>query len=241
MTLEAFCDAADIFDKPKLDKAKLFTYYHLQTTERSVFYPDDLEEWFTSLHLPKPNKSRILSKIRRSSYFIKGTDDNSFKLHAATIQSLDEKFDGLKEPTEEVDSFDTIIPSSLYSDTRGYIERLAKQINASYENNIFDGCAVLMRRLVEVLIILAYKNLDIDDEIRRNGRFEGMKTLIDRSVKHETLDLSKDSKNCIDQFRELGNFSAHKIHYNCRRTYIQETIPEYRVLVEELLHKADLL
>lgn len=147
----------------------------------------------------------------------------------------------MEEPTEEIESFDTIIPSSLYSDTRGYIERLAKQINSSYENNIFDGCAVLMRRLIEVLLILAYNNLEIDDEIRENGRFDGMKTLINKSIKNNTLDLSKDSKDCIDRFRELGNFSAHKIHYNCRRTYIQETIPEYRVLVEELLHKADLL
>jgi hypothetical protein len=241
MKVKAFCESADLLEKSKLEQAKLLTYYHLRTTERGVFYLEDLETWFTSLHLPKPNKSRLLSRIRGSSDFIKGTDDNSFKLHASTIRSLDKEFDDLEEPTEEVDSFDTIIPSLLYSDTRGYIKRLAKQINASYENNIFDGCAVLMRRLVEILVILAYKNLNIDDEIRRNGRFEGMKTLIDKSVKNKTLDLSKDSKDCIDQFRELGNFSAHKIHYNCRRTYIQETIPEYRVLVEELLHKADLL
>lgn len=182
-----------------------------------------------------------MSRIRKSSDFTKGPEEDSFRLHANTVQSLDEEFDGLEEPTEEIESFDTIIPSSLYSDTRGYIERLAKQINSSYENNIFDGCAVLMRRLIEVLLILAYNNLEIDDEIRENGRFDGMKTLINKSIKNNTLDLSKDSKDCIDRFRELGNFSAHKIHYNCRRTYIQETIPEYRVLVEELLHKADLL
>ena len=241
MKVEAFCESSDLLEKGKLEQVKLLSYYHLKTTERSVFYPDDLEEWFTSLHLPAPNKSRLLSRIRKSSDFIKGPEDDSFRLHAKAVQSLDEEFDSLEEPTEEVESFDTIIPASVYSDTRGYIKRLAKQINSSYENNIFDGCAVLMRRLVEVLIILAYKNLDIDDEIRRNGRFEGMNSLINKSIKNNTLDLSKDSKDCIDQFREMGNFSAHKIHYNCRRTYIQETIAEYRVLVEELLHKADLL
>lgn len=241
MKVEAFCESADLVGKNKLEQVKILTYYHLKKTDRSVFYTDNLEDWFSSLNLPKPNKSRILTRIRKSSNFIKGPGDKSFKLHAKAIQSLDEEFDDLGEPTEEVESFDTIIPSSVYSDTRGYIERLAKQINASYESNIFDGCAVLMRRLVEVLIILAYKNLGIDSEIKRNGGFVGMKSLINKSIKNNKLDLSKDSKDCMDRFRQLGNFSAHKIHYNCRRTYIQETIPEYRALVEELLHKADLL
>lgn len=241
MEVEAFSESASLLKRSKLGQAKLLSYYHLKTTDRSVFYPDDLEEWFTSLHLPAPNKSRLLSRIRKSSDFIKGPENDSFRLHARTVQSLDEEFDSLEEPTEEVESLDTIIPASVYSDTRGYIKRLAKQINSSYENNIFDGCAVLMRRLIEVLIILAYKNLGIDDEIRKNGRFEGMKSLINKSIKNNTLDLSKNSKDCIDRFRKLGNFSVHKIHYNCRRTYIQDTIPEYRALVEELLHKADLL
>jgi hypothetical protein len=241
MTVQEFAESADLYDKTNLEKALLFTYFHFKTTDVTEFKPSDLEEWFQTLHLPNPNTSRLLQRIRRSGDFVKGSKERSFRLHSRAIRRLDSEYDGLEEPSEEVESFDTIIPSALYENTRGYVERLARQINASYENNIFDGCAVLMRRLTEVLLILTYKNLECEDQIKRGARHVGMKKIIDDAVKNQTLDLTTDSKNCVDGFRKLGNFSAHKIHYNCRRQYIQELIPEYRALIEELLHKADLM
>ena len=39
-------------------------------------------------------------------------------------------------------------------------------------------------------------------------------------------------------FRELGNRSAHKIYYTCKREYIKEKIDQYRAMMDELLHKA---
>ena len=60
------------------------------------------------------------------------------------------------ENDEKIVENQTILPEKLYSNTRNYIEQLAKQINASYENNLFDCTAVMMRRLMEVLIILMF-------------------------------------------------------------------------------------
>ena len=60
----------------------------------------------------------------------------------------------------------SILPEPDYKSTRGYIESLAKQMNASYEHNLFDGCAVLMRRLVEILLVLSCRNLHIEAEIQ---------------------------------------------------------------------------
>ncbi len=45
-------------------------------------------------------------------------------------------------------------------------------------------------------------------------------------------------KASLDVFRELGNFSAHKIEYTCKREYIKQEIQQYRALIGELLHKA---
>ena len=42
------------------------------------------------------------------------------------------------ESDEKIAENQTILPEKLYSNTRNYIEQLAKQINASYENNLFD-------------------------------------------------------------------------------------------------------
>ncbi|HLR38614.1 MAG TPA: hypothetical protein VK084_11250 [Chitinophagaceae bacterium] len=241
MDKQVFLDESDFYNQLKIEQVKLLCYYQLSENGIDIFTISDVEDWFHGLSLPKPNKSRILEKVRRSKYFLKGTTDKSFRLHGKTIKDLNDSYKELQEPSDEIINYDTILPKALYENTRGYIERLAKQINASYESNIFDGCAVLMRRLTEVTIILTFKKLDIEDEIMNGDRHVGMKLLIDTAIKNQTLDLTTDSRKCIHKFRELGNFSAHKVYYNCKRKYIQEVIPEYRALIEELSHKAQLI
>jgi hypothetical protein len=44
--------------------------------------------------------------------------------------------------------------------------------------------------------------------------------IVDTGGTNATLALSRNSKACLDTFRQLGNFSAHKIEYTCRREYI---------------------
>ena len=48
----------------------------------------------------------------------------------------------------------TIIPDDLSSGMPRYMKQLSLQINASYEQNLFDCTAVMMRRLLEILLIL---------------------------------------------------------------------------------------
>ena len=131
------------------------------------------------------------------------------------------------------------MPEIDYKDTRSYIVSLAKQINASYEHNLFDACAVLMRRLVEVLLILSYRKLEIESAIQDSGgNFLMLEAIVTNAKNNATLGLSRTSKPFLDTFRELGNFSAHRVEYTCRREYITPHIQGYRALVVELLHKA---
>ncbi|AXC13149.1 hypothetical protein ACPOL_3870 [Acidisarcina polymorpha] len=51
---------------------------------------------------------------------------------------MENKFSGLAEKSQEVMDEGAILPPALYEGTRGFIESVAKQINASYEHNIFD-------------------------------------------------------------------------------------------------------
>ena len=135
-----------------------------------------------------------------------------------------------------------MLPKTLYEGTkRQYIENIAKQINASFENNIFDGCAVLMRRLLEILLILTYQNLGIDSQIKDgNGNYHLLDKIISDAVQNPALSLSRTTKPHIEVFRQLGNFSAHRIEYNCRKQYIDEILLEYRAAIEQLLYKSGL-
>ncbi len=203
------------------------------------FTAGDGAKWLSDLSYSKPNVSRLDANLRSSRDTVRGSKGNTFRLHASFVKALEARFPQLSEKSQEVVDLGTILPEVDYQKTRGYIESLSKQINASYGQNIFDGCAVLMRRLVEVLLILSYRHLKLEASIQdRNGNFQMLEGIVNDAKTNSALGLSRNSKNSLDIFRELGNFSAHKIEYTCRREYITPHIQQYRALFGELLHKA---
>ena len=183
-----------------------------------------------------PNTSRLKDKLKKSRDFIKGVRTDSFTLQKKIKEDFKNEFPELNEDFEEIITIDTILPNSLYINTRGYIEKLAKQINSSYENNVFDGCAVLMRRLLEVLLILGYEHINKKTEIEENGELKNLNFIINYTLSNNPFSLSKGTRECLDDFRKLGNFSAHRIQYNCRKTEIKNVAMEFRVCIEELLY-----
>src|SRR5450432_494030 len=72
-------------------------------------------------------------------------------IHAEISKEIGPPEEGLRSASQPV------IVMSLVRNTRGYIERVANQINGTYENGWYDGCAVMIRRLIETLIIEAFE------------------------------------------------------------------------------------
>ncbi len=240
MSLSNFVAGSNLLERTEIEKIRLLTFYHYKVTAQTEFTIKDVTTWFQTLNLAKPNSSRLKKNLSKSSYFVRGTNLGTFRLHAREMANLDTQFPTISR-NEEVISYDTILPASLYKVNRGYIESLAKQINASHENNIFDGCAVLMRRLLEILLIHAYENLSIETCIKdSDGNYFLLEKIVKDAVSNSTLSLSRNTKVCLDKFRTLGNFSAHKIYYTCKPSYIEDVILEYRAIIEELLYKSSL-
>ena len=237
MTIEQFANASGLDSLVEVEKVCYMAFFYLKTKGTQEFSVADAAQWLTSYGLSAPNTSRLESNLKATRNTIRAP--RGFKLQLGFIRTLEGKFPALSEKSQEVIEHGTILPEVDYQKTRGYIESLAKQINACFEHNIFDGCAVLMRRLVEVLLILSYRNLKIESAIQdANGNYFMLDGIINDAKTNGTLALSRNSKNNLDTFRQLGNFSAHKIEYTCRREYITPQIQEYRALISELLHKA---
>ena len=241
MNVRSYFEKYSLVDMYEIEKVEYFAYYYLVTERKTFFNRNDILEWFQLLNLPKPNISRLISKIKRSKNFTKGKDNNTFQLHPKKILDLKDEIQDIDWRDEEIESNGEIVPDAVVENTRGYVENISRQINASYANNIFDGCAVLMRRLIEILLILIYKNINEENKIMgTSGRYKELSKIIGEAITNGQINLSQDSKDCIDEFRQLGNFSAHKIEYNCRRADICKIALKYRATVEELLYKAGL-
>jgi len=132
-----------------------------------------------------------------------------------------------------------MLPFDLYRNTRQNIERVADQINQSFHFGIYDGCAVLMRRLIEMLLILAFKHCGIEGEIRgSDGNYLQVSEIINKAITNPTLDLSRNAKEYLNLFREKGNLSAHNPFHNALKKDLELIQAKLRHLVEELFYKA---
>jgi hypothetical protein len=241
MNLQSFAKIADLAKQTELEKVRRLSYYFHKTDGKRDFSVPDVATWFGALHFHTPNTSRLVSRIAASKSFIRGEGKGEWRLHAVDLDELQMLFPGVSSLSEEIFSEDTVLPTSVYEETRGFIESLARQINASYEYNIFDGCAVLMRRLVEILLILSYEHHSIDNLIKLpDGSYKSLDQVISDAKQNGSLKLTKDTKATLETFRSLGNFSAHKIYYNCRRSDLKHSLPGFRTTIEELLYKSGL-
>ena len=134
-----------------------------------------------------------------------------------------------------------VVPLSIIRGTRGYLERVANQVNGSYEHGWFDACAVMIRRLVETLIIEAFEHHQIAHKIQdAAGNFVPLSDLISLTLRERTWNLARDTKRGLPKLKSLGDLSAHNRRYLASRQDIERVIGDLRVIIQEMVFLADL-
>lgn len=143
-----------------------------------------INSYFEQANLPKYNVTYLKEDLRkhRNILSIKG---GGYKPTRTLLLELDAEFNQFLLKTEEVVCEGLILPTSLYENTRGYIETLGKQINASYEHNIYDGCSVLMRRLLEILLIHSYEATGNITVIQDGDGYKNLSVIINDIIQHK--------------------------------------------------------
>ena len=240
MTIKHYINKLNLHELTELNRIKYIAFYCLSKENMNDFTVKEVSEVLTTNGFSKPNSSRLTENLKKSKVFIRGNRAGSFSLSYKVKKELEAELPELEEKSEDVISTDIILPEILYTPTRGYIEKICKQINASYEHNIFDGAAVLMRRLIELLLIESYIHNKRLPEIQEGSDMKNLNTIINYTISNSLFSLSKGTRDCLDDFRKLGNFSAHRIQYNCTKTELKKVILEFRVAVEELLYSSGL-
>ena len=138
---------------------------------------------------------------------------------------------------------DLVVDSALLSDTRVYLEKVADQINGTYENGWYDACAVMLRRFVETLIIETYIAKHRENKIKNfNGDFVGLQQLIDTSCNDPYLNLSRNTKKILRRLKKLGDLSAHSRTFVAKRTYMESLFEDMfldmQTLVQDFINEA---
>jgi hypothetical protein len=134
-----------------------------------------------------------------------------------------------------------IVAMSVVKGTRGYIERVANQVNGCYERGWFDSCAVMIRRLIETLIIEAFEKYGIASKIQTaDGDFVFLRDLISRALAEPTWNLGRNAKAALPRLKDIGDKSAHSRRFKAHKNDIEKLVDDVRVVVQEFVYLAGL-
>jgi hypothetical protein len=129
----------------------------------------------------------------------------------AIARAIQESARDVTRPPSEItaSSNEPVLPHSLFKNTRGYIEKIAYQINRTYDQTCYDACAVMIRRLVEVLIIESFEYHKILAKIQNpSGDFFYLQDLIAAATAESTWSLGRNTRNGLkktqDHWRSVG-------------------------------------
>ncbi len=159
------------------------------------------------------------------------------------IRALQSEIRGKNPPPEEGGTSvqDNIINFALVRGTRSYLERIAHQINGSYENGWYDAAAVMIRRFVETLIIEVYEANGMASEIKdAAGDFLFLRDLVAKILSEPKFNLSRAAKRSFIELKEAGDKSAHGRFYTAHRREIEALAIHLRNVVQDLLALAKL-
>lgn len=242
MKLLDFKNIISLDQKNQAEKALLLCYYHYKETSEVFFDMKGIQELFSDAGYNTINPSRVKKTVINKNYMrIPNGYKTVMEFVPTKLQELEKEYSQLWTNNEEIDSNSELIDQSKFCQKRGYLDKLIQQINNTYANNCYDATAILMRRLFEILLILSYQNLKIDNEIKtKDGQgYFMLEKIVTNAIGNSTLHLSR-IKNRFDDFRKVGNYSAHNITYIATKKDIDDIKLEYRVMLEELYNKAGL-
>lgn len=128
------------------------------------------------------------------------------------------------------------LPKAVWHPSRGYIERVATQLNGCYHHGYFDAASVLIRRLIETLLIECYEHLKIEAQIKKpDGNYPMLSEIIGGAVDRGQLSLGRDTKKVLKEIKALGDRAAHNRRYNAVKADLDKIQADFRLAIDELL------
>lgn len=245
MKILNYIEACNMNEQNEREKAKLLCFYLLKEKKIEEFTMAMISRAFEQSGYNRPNCSRLKTNLisgKDKIFICISANKETFSFVPTVVQKLERDYGNLWDETDVVNSQNEVLEETKFCGKRQYLDKLIRQINNTYGNHCYDACAVLMRRVLEVLLVLSYQNLGIDNEIRDatgNG-YLMLDRIISNAKNNTILNLSR-IKTELDALRKVGNYSAHNITYIAGKKDIDDIKLSYRVLLEELYNKAGII
>jgi hypothetical protein len=154
------------------------------------------------------------------------------------LRKIQPKASSASESESDEDFFP---PTILAGADRRYIASIGRQMNGCYASGWRDACAVMMRRLLEIVIIEAFEAKGIAAKIKdADDNYFQLSKLIDLALTEPRLSLSRNTKRVLPRLRDAGHLSAHGRYFLAAPEDLYRIQNDCRVVLEEFLHHAGL-
>ncbi|MGH2396564.1 MAG: hypothetical protein ACRDFW_06160 [bacterium] len=240
-TVGAFCQRLSTFSGLEAaDKALFILLWHEARSAGSAVTVRSLSRIFTTHGLGNPNRLSLSKKLNRSPLTLRTA--MGFRLKAEALPKLRSRLSGLLgNHVADVNVETGYLPRAVWKDTRGYVEKVALQLNGCFQYGFYDAAAVMLRRIVETLIIEVYESLGRAAEItEKDGHYLMLGGLVERATGSSGLPLGREAKPALREIKKLGDRSAHNRRYNAIRADLDGIRSDVRLVVDELINIASL-
>lgn len=234
MTLEEFIDRIDGFvDKKASEQIPYLGYFLVTYQGRVSFTAKDIEDCFSQIRLPAySNISSYLSKEQKAKRLLKAKVGYilSKKMSDSIVNDIGEI--RVKAPS------DNLFPIDIFDNTRDYVKKTARQAILCYDYGLYDGCLVMIRRLIETLIIELFEHRELKERILdKNNNYLFCGDLIDNLLNEKKLwTIGRNAAQELPKIKKLGDLSAHNRRFNAKKSDIDSIKTGLRVVLEELVH-----
>ena len=131
---------------------------------------------------------------------------------------------------------DDYIDLLIFQGMPDYITRLVPQANGCWERGWYEGCALVLRRLVETLIIELYHQRGWIADIRdADGTFSKLQTLVDKVCGDGRIGLGKNPKRGLSEIKKFGDVAAHDHRVKVRKSDLEPQRTNLRLACERLV------
>ena len=241
MTLEDFCKRiANIKELSNAQKAVSILWF-LDNKEVGVKKTSgELAGIIRDNYIGNPNPTILAKQIKstgcvyssKSTFYLRGDMKAEVRSWVETV---------LVGIHTEVPLESQFLDEKIWKSTRRYIEKVCIQLNGSYHEGYYDCAAVMLRRIIETLIIEAFKELKRSNEIKgSDNNYFMLGKLVSITNGKDGLDLVRDAKKGLEEIKKLGDHSAHNRRYIAKKSDIDRIKNLFRVAFEDLANLANL-
>jgi hypothetical protein len=241
-SLASFAEGISKLGLTEVGYAIALLWYFDSEEARPELRPAFLAEAMHDLSLRRRvNVTRLGRQLLENRDVIRGREMGTVRLRLASKPRLASRYGQLAGKLDTPQVASHIIPTGLFENTRPYLETLVVQINGTYQGGFYDACAVMCRRLLECLLLLAFERAAKGEVIRdASGEYRAVADIIGLACSNRHIKLGRGAGAVMGKIEYVGDLAAHHPTYTTRQKDIDEQLSGFQRVVVELAELAEI-